>query len=127
MIKTIIEAISGAINSVIPPLAPLPATMILEGTQRRTGLKSSTIANKIIARKYEAGIASPDDANIDVSNLMEIIRIEEIVSALQSDAKIEIAISPEAIMVQTTGANSGGPVVSTGIALKPCYGSGIIR
>ena len=86
------------------------------------------IASKIIERKKELGIdisGLPSGAqNIDLQ--MEKIRVEEIVNALLTNAKIEVAIPP-GTLVQATGGNAGGPIVVVGSTLTISKGEGIIR
>ena len=95
-----IESIIGGFDKILqltasgPP--PVPTPLILVGVPQRTGLSPTKIASRIIARKSEAGLpvgalptggASPDE-------MMERIRIEEIVAAFQQDAIISVAIPP---------------------------------
>ena len=63
----------------------------------------------------------------NTSEAMELIRIEEIVNALLTEAKIEIVIPP-GIGVTTVGVgNLGLPVISQGTTTSPAVGSGVIR
>jgi len=110
------------------PLQPIQKEVILVGSKFRTGLSSIDIASKIIERKKELGIdisGLPSGAqNIDLQ--MEKIRVEEIVNALLTNAKIEVAIPP-GTLVQATGGNAGGPIVVVGSTLTISKGEGIIR
>ena len=53
--------------------------------------------------------------------------VDEIYRALREDANIQVAHTPGAITVLTTGANSGGPVVSQGVNINFSKGQGIIQ
>lgn len=85
-------------NAFKPPkkLKPLPTGLILLGTKYRSGISSIDIASKIIERKKEIGIdigPLPSGArNIELQ--MEVIRVEEIVNALLTDAVVECEIAP---------------------------------
>ena len=106
----------------------VPTVIILLGVPRRSGLSPTKIAARIIARKSEAGLpvgvlptgeASPDE-------IMEQIRIEEIIKALQEEAKITVALPP-GITVQASGISPAGPVTVVGASIKPFKGYGIIQ
>lgn len=110
------------------PLQPISKEEILIGTKFREGLSAIDIASKIIERKKEIGIdigPLPSGAqNIELQ--MEIIRVEEIVNALLTKAKIEVAIPP-GTQITATGGNAGGPIVVQGATITISKGEGIIR
>ena len=128
---TSIEAIAGIFKNLFTPATPLqPITKeeILIGTKFREGLSAIDIASKIIERKKEVGIgigALPSGAeNIELK--METIRVEEIVNALLTKAKIEVAIPPGTV-IQASGGNAGGPIFVVGSTVTISKGEGIIR
>lgn len=110
------------------PLQPISKEIILVGSKFRTGLSSIDIASKIIERKKEIGVdigsLASGGKNIDLQ--MEKIRVEEIIDALLTKAKIEVAIPP-GTTIQGTGANAGGPILVVGSTLTISKGEGIIR
>ena len=55
-----------------------------------------------------------------------MIRVEEIITALQMDARIDVAINP-GITLTATGANVGGPVQVAGMTTAIGTGKDIIR
>ena len=57
---------------------------------------------------------------------MEQIRVEEIINALLTKSKIEVAIPP-GTTIQASGGNAGGPIVVVGTTLTISKGEGIIR
>jgi hypothetical protein len=57
---------------------------------------------------------------------MEVIRVEEIVNALLTKAKIEVAIPP-GTQITATGGNAGGPIVVQGATIQISKGEGIVR
>jgi len=66
-----------------PP--PIPTPLILVGVPQRPGLSPTKIASRIIARKSEAGlpVGVLPSGGVAPDEIMERIRIEEIISALQ--------------------------------------------
>jgi hypothetical protein len=128
-----IESIIGGFDKILnlssiggPP--PIPAPIILVGIPQRPGLSPIKIASRIIARKSEAGLpvgalpsggASPDE-------IMERIRIEEIVKALQQDAVISVAIPP-GTAISAAGISPTGPVSVFGSTIMFTKGYGVIQ
>lgn len=110
------------------PLKPISKENILVGVKFREGLSAIDIASKIIERKKDIGIdigPLPSGAdNIDL--LMETIRVEEIINALLTKAKIEVSIPPGTRVI-SQGANAGGPIVTIGTTSSISKGEGIIR
>lgn len=125
----VIAALAAAFSIPRKPLSPLPPQLLLVGAKLRPGLSPRNIASRIISRQSEAG-APVGDIFSENSNIMEsmiAIQIEEIVSAIQLDAKVEVVVPP-GVQVTTVGAgNLGGPVVSQGATTNIASGSGVIR
>ena len=128
---TSIQSISWIFKNLFKPSTPLqPITKeeILIGSKFREGLSAIDIASKIIERKKEIGVGIgplPSGAqNIDLQ--MEVIRVEEILNALLTKAKIEVAVPP-GTLIQAQGGNAGGPIVVVGTTTSISKGEGIIR
>lgn len=126
-----IKAISGILSNSLDPKIPLkqiPKGQILAGTKFRSGLSAIDIASRIIQRKKELGIPlTPNPsggANIDL--IMETIRVEEMVKALLTEAKIETAAAPGTNLT-ASGGNVGGPIVVQGMTTSIVKTEGIIR
>ena len=117
-------------NSFKPPkkLKTIPPGLILTGTKFRTGLSPIDIASKIIERKKEVGIGiGPLPSGVkNVDLQMEVIRIEEIVNALTTEAVIEIEIPP-GIKLTASGGNAGGQIQVVGATIDLVKSKGIIR
>lgn len=131
-----IGTISGVLNIItsafsIPqePITPLPPPLIILGGNLRTGLSAQAIASRIIARQSESG-RQVGDVFADGPNneeLMEVIRVEEIINALLTESVVNIAIPP-GIAVSTIGiGNLGAPVVSQGVTTNIGVANGILR
>lgn len=106
-----------------PP--PVPTVLIFTGVPQRTGLSPTKIASKIIARKSEAGlpVGALPSGGVAPDELMERIRIEEIIKAFQEDAIISVAIAP-GITLTAAGTSPSGPVSVFGqtITFSKAYG-----
>jgi hypothetical protein len=127
--SSVLETLKAAFSIPRTPLSDLPPQLLLVGAKLRPGLSPRNIASRIISRQSEAGAPVGDifSENSNVMESMMVITIEEIISALQLDAKIEVVIPP-GVQVTTTGAgNLGGPVVSQGMTTNIGSGSGVIR
>lgn len=106
----------------------VPTPLILVGAQTRPGLSAIKIANTIIQRKSEAGLpigALPSGA-VSPDEIMERIRIEEIIKAIQQDAKLTVAIPPGTTL-SAAGASAAGPVTVFGSTITITTGYGVIQ
>lgn len=116
-----------SLSSIGAPL-PIPTPLILFGTPPRSGLSATKIASRIIARKSEAGLpvgALPSGA-ISPDEIMERIRIEEIIKALQQEAIITVAIPPGTTLT-AAGVSPAGPVSVFGTTITITKGYGVIQ
>ena len=111
-----IDAIIGGFNKILnlssvggPP--PVPTPLILIGVPLRAGLSPTKIASRIIARKSEAGlpVGALPSGGINPDEIMERIRLEEIVKAIQQDMIISVAVPP-GITLTAAGISPTGPV-----------------
>lgn len=109
-----------------PP--PVPTPLILIGVPQRTGLSPTKIASRIIARKSEAGlpVGVLPSGTISPDEIMERIRIEEIVNALQQEAIITVAIPP-GITLTAAGISPTGPVSVYGSTIIYSKGYAVIQ
>lgn len=109
-----------------PP--PVPTPLILIGVPQRTGLSPTKIASRIIARKSEAGlpVGVLPSGQVNPDEIMERIRIEEIVNAFQQEAIITVAIPP-GITLTAAGISPTGPVSVFGSTIIYSKGYGVIQ
>ena len=128
-----IEGIIGGFTKIMslssiggPPSVPTP--LILVGVPTRSGLSPTKIASNIISRKSEAGlpIGALPSGGVNPDEIMERIRVEEIIKAIQQDMIISVAIPP-GITLTAAGANAGGPVSVFGSTIKLVKGYGIAQ
>lgn len=117
ILKSIANVIVSVPNEPVPPIDPLT---ILQ-TVKNPGLSPRKIASEIIARQNEAGAPfGPLPSGADnVAEKMELIRVQEIVKALQQDARITVSIPPG---IQILGATTTGPPISVvGSTTSPAH------
>jgi len=109
-----------------PP--PIPTPLIMVGVPQRGGLSPSKISREIIKRKSEAGlpIGVLPNGNANPDEIMERIRIEEIVKALQNDAIISVAVPP-GITLSAAGISPAGPVSVFGSTITITKAFGVIQ
>jgi hypothetical protein len=127
-LKAIFKLIAALLKTGLSTAPTIPPPLILTGGPLRPGMNSRMITTRIISRKSEAGAPVgplPSGAE-SVDEKMERIRIEEIINALLSEARITIVIPP-GTPITSVGANAGGPVVSQGITTNFTQGYGIIQ
>ena len=128
-IESIINGFNKILNlQTVGTPTTIPTPLILVGVQKRPGLSPTKIASKIIARKSEAGlpVGALPSGGVSPDEIMERIRIEEIVKALQEDASISVAIPP-GITLTAAGTSPSGPVTVFGNTITLTKGYGIIQ
>lgn len=107
-------------NTQLPKLS-LPQIL---ATALRPGLNDTTLANAVISRFNEIGI--PNGPLVEGSpNVMEaFVRVfaDEIVNAIQTQMRIDVAVDP-GIVVVSTGTSPAGPIAATGSNPAPAAGS----
>lgn len=106
----------------------LPAPLILVGTQRRPGLSPTKIASRIIARKSEAGlpVGALPSGGVSPDEIMERIRVEEIIKAIQQEMVITVAIPP-GTTITAAGSSPSGPVTVVGSTITLTTGFGVAQ
>lgn len=104
---------------------PIPSPTVL-ASAGRPGLSPSKIAARIIQRQSDAGIpVGPlPSGEISPDEIMERIRVEEIVNAIVTEMRIDVAIQP-GTAITGSGANAGGPVQVVGTMVGIGQGNGM--
>jgi len=127
-LEDVLEVISSFLGTSLSPAPIIPPPIILTGGANKPGLNSRLITSRIISRKSESGAPSgplPSGAP-SIDEMMERIRVEEIISALISEARITVVI-PAGTPVTTFGGNAGGPVICQGVTTNITQGYGVIQ
>lgn len=130
---TNIASISSRINDMFSfsrkPAPQVPGPLISIGGKQKPSLSTIQSAMNVIEELKKHGIptdAMPDGSeNKTMAFLIAIF--DEIYRALREDANIQVAYGPGAITLMTTGANSGGPMISQGINTNFAKGEAIIQ
>jgi len=106
----------------------VPSPLILVGSPLRPGLSPTKIASRIIARKSEAGlpVGALPSGGVAPDEIMERIRIEEIIKAFQQEALFTVVIPPGTV-VTAAGASPSGPVTVAGATTSLSTGYGVIQ
>ena len=109
-----------------PPTVPTP--LILVGVPQRSGLSPLKMASNVIAGKTKAGlpVGVLPSGGVSPDEIMERIRMEEIVRAFQQDVVITVAIPP-GITLQASGIGPTGPVTVFGSTIRYAKGYGVIQ
>lgn len=128
-----IDSIIGGFNKIlsIPTTnvpTQIPTILIFSGVPLRSGLSAIKIASRIINRKSEAGlnVGVLPSGTVSPDEIMERIRIEEIIKALQQESIISVAIPP-GITINASGISPTGPVTVVGASVTYVKGFGIIQ
>lgn len=131
-----LSSISGVLNLILTafsipeePVQALPPPLIMTGAKMRPGLSANKIAARIISRQSEAGLQVGDvfADGPNTSEAMEMIRVEEIINAIHTEAKVDIVIPPGTQVTTVGVGNLGAPVMSQGATTNMAVGDGIIR
>lgn len=129
---------SSVLNSILclfkfPPKAGIggvPTPLILAAKSRCAGggFNATAIASKIIQRQAEAGIpVGPlPSGEISPDEIMERIRVEEMVEAITTKMVMDVAIQP-GTAIQGTGGNAGGPVQVAGTMIGIAKGQAVVN
>ena len=106
----------------------VPSPLILVGSPLRAGLSTTKIASRIIARKSEAGlpVGALPSGGVAPDELMERIRVEEIIKALQQDMLITVVIPPGTTLT-AAGTSPSGPVTVFGSTITLTTGYGVVQ
>jgi hypothetical protein len=128
-ITNITQIISAAFQLPQEPVTPLPPPLVIVGGSMRTGLSSKQIAARVISRQSEAGAPYGDiwgDGENPMEGLITII-CEEVVNAIQTEAKVDVVVPPGIPVTAIGAGNFGAPVVSQGYTTSYKQANGIIR
>jgi hypothetical protein len=114
-VKDILKSILGSFKIPDVPPPPIDPLTILESA-KNPGLSPRKIAAEIVARQSEAGAPfGPLPSGADnVAEKMELIRVQEIVKAIQQEARTTVSIPP-GTLVTGTAISPVGPLPVVGI------------
>jgi hypothetical protein len=126
-LKDIIKVLAALFVPTVTIDTVIPPPLIMVGGKLKPGMSPRNIAARIISRQESAGAPMgplPDGSN-NVSEQMEVIRVEEIINAIITEAKIDVVIPPG---IPVTGVGVGvGVVTIEGTTTMYASGNGVIR
>lgn len=128
-IADISNSIKSLFDTTRQPAPEIPGMLMAVGCTQKPGLSTTVSVGNIVNALSKHSIPTdpmPDGTENKVV-AYTIAVVEEIFRAIREDANIQVAHTPGAITVLTTGANSGGPVVSQGVNINFSKGQGIIQ
>jgi hypothetical protein len=126
-ITSILNVILGIFGLLQKPAQTIPPPLLLIGKNMRPGMSARNLAANIISRyESDAGVPMGDVFSGGENTEAKKVRImsEEIVSMIQTQAKVDVAIDPGAIQVTASGAAGPIPVVVQGSNILYVTGGG---
>jgi hypothetical protein len=127
-LKNVLKMINAALSGNIQPATTLPPPLIITGGNLRGGLSARSIASRIISRRSEAGLPAgdiyPNYGNSD--EIMERIRVEEIITALLTESVVQVAVQPGQTVTGSGVGNLGAPIAVQGATTSIGVGKGIM-
>jgi hypothetical protein len=109
----------------IPSTNIIDSNLLAYAGNLKPGLSPDKISARIIQRKSEAGlpVGPLPGGRIAPDEIMEKIRIEEIIKAVTEEARIDVC-TRAGTQLQATGGNAGGPIQVIGTTLNTSCGHG---
>lgn len=128
-IADISNSIKSLFNITRQPAPEMPGALMAIGCTQKPGLSTVVSTGNIVKAISKHGIPTDPmpDGSENKTVAYTIAVVEEIFRAIREDANIQVAHTPGAISVITTGANSGGPVVSQGVNINFSKGQAIVQ
>ena len=128
-IADISNSIKSLFNITRQPAPEIPGMLMAIGCTQKPGLSTVVSTGNIVKAISKHGIPTDPmpDGSENKTVAYTIAVVEEIFRAIREDANIQVAHTPGAISVITTGANSGGPVVSQGVNINFSKGQAIVQ
>lgn len=124
--KSILNALKGLFKIPnIPSSNIIESNLLAFGGGNKPGLSPEKMAARVISRKTEAGLPTGpiEGGGFAPDEIMEKIRMEEIVKAITEDMRMDVCTRPGA-QLQATGGNAGGPVQVLGTLISTSCGHG---
>jgi hypothetical protein len=111
------------------PADTLPPPLIFIGAKLRPGLSARDMAARVISRFSESDAVNGEifQEGNNVMTALKVIRMEEVVNAIQTEMKISSTIDPGAMIINASGANGGGPVTVVGTNINITESAGVAQ
>lgn len=128
--SNILNMIMSVFSMMKQPADTLPPPLVMIGSKLRPGLSGRDMAARVISRFSESDAVSGQvfEEGNNVMTALVVIIMEEIVNAIQTEAKVTSAIDPGSILIQSNGIGFAGfPVSSVGTNPSIVSGNGVIQ
>lgn len=128
-IQEIASTIEKLLTQARAPLTMIPSILLVCSAIQMPGVSAKSIAANIIKRQGEAGapLGAAADGSQNISEAMEVIRVEEIVKGFKQMGRIDSAIPIGALQVAGTVQTAAGPGTFQGFNINNAGIYGIIR
>ncbi len=127
--SSILKIILSVFSIMKQPADTLPPPLIFIGAKLRPGLSARDMAARVISRFSESDAVNGEifQEGNNVMTALEVIRMEEVVNAIQTEMKISSTIDPGAMIINASGANGGGPVTVVGTNINITESAGVAQ
>lgn len=128
-----VDKLAKTMNNIIDktkvPAQTLPAVLLFCTAMKRSGISAARTAANIISDNSELDIPSDEnpDGTPNIINQYTYNIVRNVFKELKNNAQIQAVIPSGSLTIQSTGANAGGPVTTTGTNLLNLIIKGIIR
>jgi hypothetical protein len=128
-IQQIASTIEKLLTQARAPLTMIPSILLVCSAIQMPGVSAKSIAANIIKRQGEAGapLGAAADGSQNISEAMEVIRVEEIVKGFKQMGRIDSAIPIGALQVAGTVQTAAGPGTFQGFNINNAGIFGILR
>jgi len=129
-VSSILDVLAASFNVIQKPAKIIPPPLLLIGKRLRPGMSARNLAARTIARLESEGGLPMGDVFSDGPNkeaLKVKIMAEELITMIQTEAKVDIAIDPGAIQITAAGSAGPIPVVVQGSNILFVSGGGGVR
>ncbi len=128
-INTITKMINNMWDRVKNPLKMIPAFLLACITVRRPGASAMNAASTAIEYCKAIGIPTDEyeDGTPNLVNQYTYAITKAILDEIKNNGVVQIVIPKNTLVVQSNGANAGGPVVSYGTNITDTLARGIVR
>ena len=128
-IGNILKILQAIFSIMKQPADTIPPPLLFLGAKLRPGLSARDMAARVISRFSESDAVNGEifQEGNNVMTALMVITMEEIVNAIQTEAKVSTIIDPGSIIMNASGANAGGPVTVVGTNINIPATTGVIQ
>lgn len=128
-IDEIAKAMDNIIDRARVPAQALPPILTYCTAIKRSGASATRAASNAISDLSSLGV--PTDENPDgtpnIINQYTYLITKNVLKEIKENGQVQVAIPVGALTIQSTGANAGGPVTTTGTNIIASLIKGVLR